>query len=215
MLTRLLEAPAADLRDRGGIELRECFVDGTLPRRKRCGCVGRTKRGKGTKIMALADGAGLPLAVCIGSASPHEVRFVHETLAARFIDDVPERPIGDLAYDGDQLRFELSDDGIDVIAPHLSNRTGPKRQDGRALRRYRRRWKVERVFARLHDFRRLVVRYERHAENFLGMVRLGCIRILLRSVMHIRAGGRNSGANVADVPHGSAPSLTLGRLRYA
>jgi len=65
--------------------------------------------------MALADGAGLPLAVCIGSASPHEVRFVHETLAARFIDDVPERPIGDLAYDGDQLRFELSDDGIDAV----------------------------------------------------------------------------------------------------
>ncbi|GAC1410078.1 MAG: IS5 family transposase [Candidatus Velthaea sp.] len=153
---------------------------------KRGDCVGKTKRGKGTKIMAIADGAGLPLAVCIRSASPHEVTLVHETLAARFIDDVPERLIGDRAYDSDRLRFELSDDGIDLIAPHRSNRTRPKRQDGRALRRYRRRWKVERLFAWLHNFRRLVVRYERHAENFLGMVQLGCIRILLRQQPFMR-----------------------------
>jgi len=55
-----------------------------------------------------------------------------------------------------------------------------KTQDGRALRRYLRRWVVERLFAWLHWFRRLVVRYEFHAENFLGMVRLGCMKIVLR-----------------------------------
>src|SRR6266568_2952025 len=43
-----------------------------------------------------------------------------------------------------------------------------------------RRWVVERLFAWLHWFRRLVVRYEFHAENFLGMVRLGCMKIVLR-----------------------------------
>jgi transposase len=37
-----------------------------------------------------------------------------------------------------------------------------------------------RLFAWLHCFRRLVVRYEFHAENFLGMVRLGCMKIVLR-----------------------------------
>jgi transposase len=48
------------------------------------------------------------------------------------------------------------------------------------MRRYRRRWKIERLFAWLQNFRRLVVRYERYAENFLGMLYLGCCIILLR-----------------------------------
>ncbi|MCE2392813.1 MAG: transposase, partial [Proteobacteria bacterium] len=51
---------------------------------------------------------------------------------------------------------------------------------GRALRRYRRRWKVERLFAWLHQYRRWVTRHERQVENFLGFVHLGCICILLR-----------------------------------
>jgi transposase len=53
-------------------------------------------------------------------------------------------------------------------------------QDGRKLRRYQRSWCVERLFAWLQWFRRLVTRYEYHIENFLGMVRLGCMRIMLR-----------------------------------
>jgi transposase len=48
------------------------------------------------------------------------------------------------------------------------------------LRRYKRRWKVERLFAWLHNFRRLVIRYEYYPENFLGFVHLGCTLILLR-----------------------------------
>jgi transposase len=39
---------------------------------------------------------------------------------------------------------------------------------------------VERLFAWLQNYRRLITRHERHAENFLGFVRLGCISILLR-----------------------------------
>ncbi|MDR3359020.1 MAG: transposase, partial [Desulfovibrio sp.] len=55
-----------------------------------------------------------------------------------------------------------------------------KTQDGRPLRRYRRRWRVERLFAWLQNFRRIVVRHEFHTENFLAMVQLACIIILLR-----------------------------------
>ena len=65
-----------------------------------------------------------------------------------------------------------------MIAPNRENRS--QTQDGRALRRYLRRWAVERLFVWLHRFRRLVVRYEFHAESFLGMVRLGCMKIALR-----------------------------------
>lgn len=89
--------------------------------------------------------------------------------------------IGDRAYDSDPLDERLrTEHGIDLIAPHKSNRRKPRTQDGRTLRRYRRRWKVERLFAWLQNFRRLVTRYEFHEENFLGFVRLGCMCILLR-----------------------------------
>lgn len=57
-----------------------------------------------------------------------------------------------------------------MIAPHKANRKKPCTQDGRKLKRFKRRWKVERLFAWLQNFRRIVVRYEYHAENFLGMV---------------------------------------------
>jgi transposase len=142
--------------------------------------VGKTKRGKGTKLMALADASGLPLSVCAASASPHEVTLVEETLHGRFVFEKPERLIGDRAYDSDSLDAQLREEGIQMIAPHRRNRKKPKTQDGRKLRRYKRRWKIERLFAWLGNFRRLVIRYERRAENYLGFVRLGCIVILLR-----------------------------------
>ena len=150
-------------------------------REKGGGKVGKTKRGKGTKLMAVADGAGLPLAVYTENASPHEVTLVRKTLTERFVDDAPQRLIGDKAYDSDPLDKELREQGVELIAPHKSNRKKPRTQDGRALRRYKRRWKVERLFAWLQNFRRLLVRYEYHDENYLGFVHLGCMLILLRA----------------------------------
>lgn len=128
--------------------------------------------------MAIADGSGLPIAVHIESASPHEVRLVEATLDRRFLEAQPERLIGDKAYDSDRLDDRLRERGIEMIAPNRENRK--KTQDGRSLRRYQRRWQVERLFAWLYNFRRLGIRYEYHAENFLGMVQLGLVLILLR-----------------------------------
>jgi len=129
--------------------------------------------------MAIADGAGLPLAITIASASPHETTLVDQTLNARFLADNPVRLIGDTAYDSDGLDQRLADCGIELIAPHRSNRVN-RTQDGRPLRRYKRRWKVERLFAWLQNSRRLVTRYERRAANFTGFLHLACAMILLR-----------------------------------
>jgi len=129
--------------------------------------------------MAVADASGVPLAVHVASASPHAVTLVEATLDRCFINELPERLIGDKAYDSDKLDIKLEEAwGIEMIAPNRRKRS--KTQDGRPLRRYRRRWKIERLFAWLQNFRRLVVRYEFHAENFLAMVQLACILILLR-----------------------------------
>ena len=130
--------------------------------------------------MAMADASGLPVSLYVDSASPHEVKLVKNTIEGRFTAKLPKRIIGDKAYDSDPLDRELEALGIEMIAPHRSNRKKPKTQDGRPLRRYRKRWKVERLFAWLQNFRRLVVRYEYYRENFLGMLQLGCIVILLR-----------------------------------
>jgi len=149
--------------------------------KKRGLAVGKTKRGKGTKIMAIADASGFPVAACVESASPHEVKLVEKTIDNSFTPYAPEKLIGDKAYDSDPLDEKLMDERcIEMIAPHRRGRKKEKTQDGRKLRPYKRRWKVERLFAWLQNFRRLVVRYEYHVENFLAMLQLGCAVILLR-----------------------------------
>ena len=119
--------------------------------------------------MAVADSNGLPVSIHIASASPHEVTLAEETVAKCFVADKPARLIGDKAYDSDPLDARLAvEHGIELIAPHrLSGfRKRPKTQDGRVLRRYKRRWKIERLFAWLHNYRRILVRYEYHAQLF-------------------------------------------------
>jgi len=144
--------------------------------------VGKTKRGKGTKITGIADGHGLPLALRTESASPTEVKLLEQTMEERFVADVPERLIGDKAYDSDRLDEQMMQKfGTEVIAPNKQNRR-VLIQDGRSLRRYVRRWKIERLFAWLFNFRRLVVRYEYHAENFQGFLHLAAAVILLRNL---------------------------------
>lgn len=142
--------------------------------------VGKTKRGKGTKLMAIADAAGLPLAVHTASASPHEVTLVEATVDEIVTVGLPERLVGDRAYDSDPLDEKLAVDGIEVIAPHRRGRVRRATQDGRVLRRYKRRWKIERLFAWLNKFRRILTRWEYDDRRFTGFVHLACAMILLR-----------------------------------
>jgi transposase len=109
--------------------------------------------------------------------------LVKTTLQSRFIKERPKRLVGDKAYDSDPLDEQLArEEDVQLIAPHKNNRVSPSTQDGRVLRRCRRRWKIERLFAWLQNFRRIVTRYEYHVENFIGFLHLGCIIILLRNL---------------------------------
>ena len=130
--------------------------------------------------MVVADFNGLPLAADAASARPHEITLVRDTLSACFTRERPRRLVGDHAYDSDPLDAELKEPGVELIAPHRANRSKAATQDGRRLRRYRRRWKVERLNAWLQNFRRVATRFDYYAENYLGFVHLGCIKILLR-----------------------------------
>ena len=82
---------ARELEASGWLDLRECFIDGSFAPAKRGGtAVGKAKKGKGSKIMALVEAAGLPLAVTLDSAHPHEVKLVEPTLNAGFVETKPE-----------------------------------------------------------------------------------------------------------------------------
>jgi transposase len=93
------------------------------------------------------------------------------------------RVIADKAYDSDPLRERLARRGIALIAPHRSNRKKPATQDGRALRRYRRRWIVERTNAWRGNFRRLVVRYDRSLTIYRAFFHIACFMIVLQRVV--------------------------------
>jgi transposase len=138
--------------------------------------------------MVVADGQGLPLGILTASASPAEVTLIEETLEQTVVPVAPQdrdsdalQPlIYDRAADSDPLRERLAAQGIDLISPHRRGRKRPKTQDGRKLRRYRRRWKIERTISWLGNFRRLLIRWERYPQMFQAFISVACIIILLR-----------------------------------
>ncbi|MCS6287613.1 MAG: transposase [Nitrospira sp.] len=113
------------------------------------------------------------------AANHHEITLVQLSFDFYMLEAKPEHLIGDRAYDSDGLDADLHHDGVNLIAPHRSTRK-LKTQDGRHLRRYQRRWLVERFFAWLQWKRRLLIRWEYYAANFLGFVQLACITMLLK-----------------------------------
>ena len=137
--------------------------------------------------MVVADGAGIPLGSRLFSASPAEVILAEETLSTVQVPRAgrgrprtrPARLICDRAYDSQRFRERLAARGIELICPHRRGRKVAL-QDGRPLRRYRRRWKMERTFAHLGNFRRLLIRYERHLSLYQGFFHLACLLLTLR-----------------------------------
>ena len=138
--------------------------------------------------MVVADGQGIPLGIQLASATPHEVTLIEATLENIAVPragpgcprNKPERLIYDAAADSDPLRARLEHRQIELICPHRRNRIKPKTQDGRPLRRYRKRWKIERTIAWLGNFRRLVVRYEHNIKMYQAFVHVACLLITLR-----------------------------------
>jgi len=96
---------------------------------------GKNKRGKGTKLMIVADGASLTVALSVGSAWPHEIHLLEDTLEKRLVDQKPEQLIGDRAYDSDPLDEKLAKQGVLLITPHKpAQKVGQQGRVGRNCR---------------------------------------------------------------------------------
>lgn len=181
----LLRDAGCLVEERKGFRVYECFIDATFSKAKGGGDgIGCTKVGKGMKIMILVDARGLPVAVDTAPANRHESHLVQQMFDFMLPHEQPQRIIGDKAYDDDALDAALAQRGVEMIAPHRANRRPEnKTQDGRPLRRYRRRWTVERTIAWLHHFRRLCIRWERSSALYQGLLHFSCSLLLLKQVL--------------------------------
>jgi transposase len=185
LFEELMRTAGRCVEEKDGFKLYECFIDGTFSKAKGGGDgIGCTRVGKGVKIMVLVDARGLPVAVSTGSAGPHESTMVQELFTFMLSQEMPERVIGDRAYDNDELDERLAAQGVEMIAPHRSGRLLENvTQDGRPLRRYNRRWTVERTIGWLQNFRRLCIRWEKSTIMFQGFLHLSCAIMLLKGVL--------------------------------
>lgn len=180
VLRDIMTALANELRDRSDINERERFIDATFASAKGGGdAMDKTRCGMGVKILTFVDRSRLPLSVSTHAANHHKVTLVQLSFDFYMIEAKPAKLIADNAYDSDALVESLKEQGVEMIVPHCSNRT-LKTQDSRALRRYQRRGLVERFFAWLQWKRRLLVRWESYADNFLGLVQLASVTMLLK-----------------------------------
>ena len=141
--------------------------------------------------MLVTEGNGIPIGLLLESATPHEVTLGEATLRTVKVSQKRGRPktrpkelVADKAYDSRTFRAWLRRRGIQPTIPHLERRQGKKPKPGRPFAPvgtgYRSRWKIERTFAHLQNFRRLLVRHERHVQVFRGFCRIACLLIALR-----------------------------------
>ena len=157
-------------------------------RQKGGSAVGKTRRGKGTKCMVVVDGRGIPVGVQLASAQIAECRLAETTLQQVKVPRVGRgrprthlrRVIADRGYDSDTLRTRFKQRGTELIVPYRKNIRNRRFEDKRKLRRYRKRWKIERTNAWLQNFRRIQVRYDRIFTVFQGFLHFACLLITLR-----------------------------------
>lgn len=141
--------------------------------------------GKGTKVMAITDGHGLPIGLHLAAANHHEVKLAEPTLKTINVRQKRGRPktrpkelVADKAYDSREFRQALRRRGIKPTIPTFERRKRSRPRRGRPIRvgeNYQHRWKVERCFGWMDNYRRLVVRYDRHLHIYRSFCLLAII----------------------------------------
>jgi hypothetical protein len=153
--------------------------------------VGKTKRGKGTKLRVLAAGKGTPLGIGVAKASPSAVKLLERAREAvkvtkrrgpRRRPQKPQRLIADRGYDSNGARALVGKRASEPLLPKRKNPHVATPHDGRKLRRYRRRWIIERPNSWRQNFRRLAVRYEPRVKPFEARVPRACALVTLKKV---------------------------------
>ncbi|MDP6485949.1 MAG: IS5 family transposase [Alphaproteobacteria bacterium] len=137
-------------------------------------CMGRSRGGLTTKVHALTDSRGLPIKLVLTPGQTHDAKG-----AAMLLTGLPDGCVllGDKAYDADWIRERIEAQGAAANIPDKVNR---KHRHCFSKTLYKERNRIERFFNRIKHFRRVATRFEKHAANYLAMIKLASIRIWLR-----------------------------------
>jgi transposase len=179
------------LDEQDKLDLSQVYLDGSFVPAKRGGDeIGTTKIGKGSKIMLVAERNGVPIGLHVTSAQPHELRLAEKALASIRIPGKRGRPkkrfgelVADRAYHSQEFRRFLRKRGIKVTIPVKKN---TKKKKGRPMALgdgYKQRWKIERCFAWLDNYRRLIVRHERLIQHYKAFCYLALILLCLNRIV--------------------------------
>jgi transposase len=189
---RIWRAALAALDQQGKLDWSMAFLDGSFAPAKKGGeKVGLTKKGKGTKWMLVVEGNGLPLGFHLDRATTAEVWLADATLDTISVPrprgrprQRPERLVADRAYDSSAFRHALRRRGIRMCIPPKRRPVKWKAKRGRPViartAEYRCRYKVERSFAWLGNFRRLLIRWEHHCAVYAGFFAVAVMLVCLR-----------------------------------
>ena len=182
-------AGLAEYDEMEGIEWEWQAIDGVMTRAS----LGKDATGKnptdraksGTKRSMLTDGAGIPLSVAIEGANRHDAKLLVATLEGLVVarpaweeEDDQQHMCLDAAYDSEPVREELKERGY---VPHIPPADKKEREREGAVHRHdgrTRRWVVERTHSWLNRSRRLLVRWEKKAENYLAFIQLACAQLI-------------------------------------
>ena len=137
--------------------------------------MGRSRGGLTTKIHALVDAKGLPIVLKLTPGQAHDGRSATDMLDGL---GPGQTLLADRAYDSNALRAAMLEQGAFANIKPLSRR---KEVPVFSPFLYRERNRVERFFNRIKHFRAVATRFEKHAENYLALVKLAAIRIRLRN----------------------------------
>ena len=136
--------------------------------------MGRSRGGLTTKIHALVDAMGLPIALKLTEGQAHDGRSAVDMLETLRAGDIL---LADRAYDSNALREWLTDRGARGNIRAMPNRLEPPAFSHWL---YKQRNEVERFFNKLKHFRAVATRYDKRDDNCLASVKLASLRIWLR-----------------------------------
>ena len=136
--------------------------------------MGRSRGGLTTKIHALVDANGLPIALKLTEGQAHDGRS-----AAGMLGHIGKGQIllADRAYDSDALRQDVAARGGWANIKPKTNRVNIPAFSPFL---YRFRNLVERFFNKLKHFRAIATRFEKHDANYLALVKMAAVRIWMR-----------------------------------
>jgi transposase len=189
---RIWRAALAQLDQRAQLDWSMAFLDGSFARGRIGGDkVGLTKKGKGTKWMLVDDGHGLPLGYHLDSASCAEISLDEQTLdtirvrhGRRRPKQRPKKVVADRGYDSTAFRQVLRRRGIEMCIPPKRRPARWKAKRGRPVvarkADYRRRYTVERSFAWLGNYRRLLIRWERLFSVYRSFFSVAALMVCLK-----------------------------------